>query len=243
MSRVIEVIKRAGGAASAAASAQIAVDAAAVATAAMNATLTGNLADLGITASAAELNLLDGIASLESVATDVTTALPNSRAVVRGRGWTYFPPIDASSGTAFDFNSIPSWATEIVIQFELVSLSGNDYVLVQIGDSGGIEATGYVSSGTRLSDASAVSVDDSTAGFMIYAGNTAVFLTGTMHLTRNSISSLQWFSSHAMRRASATCALGGGVKTLSAALDRVRITRNGSNTFDGPSSFVTVGFR
>lgn len=139
-----------------------------------------------------------------------------------------------TSGTAFDFGSIPATAKRITVMFSGVSLSGTDSILVQIGDSGGIENTGYVSAGATLSTGSAT--DTSTAGFIIVPGNAGRASSGTMVLVLMDASTNTWISSHALASsATAGVLTGGGTKALSATLDRVRITRSGTDTFDAGS--------
>jgi hypothetical protein len=48
--------------------------------------------------------------------------------------------------TSIDFTGIPSWAKRITVMFSGVSTNGSSNPIVQIGDSGGIEATGYTGS-------------------------------------------------------------------------------------------------
>lgn len=67
-----------------------------------------------------------------------------------------------TSGTQFDFTGIPSSVKSIRVMLSGVSLSGSDNVLIQIGDAGGIETTGYNST----SEYAAAGVA-STSGFII----------------------------------------------------------------------------
>ena len=135
----------------------------------------------------------------------------------------------ASSGTAIDIGSIPATATRVWLLFSAVSLSGTDDLLVQIGDSGGIENTGYVS-GSRESASS------STAGFIVFMGNAARAAHGVMELVKGAGN--QWFAHHAVYTPT-ICSAGGGSKTLSDTLTQIRLTRTGSDSFDG-SGTVTV---
>jgi hypothetical protein len=133
--------------------------------------------------------------------------------------------VASTSGTAIDFTGIPAWAKRINVMFNGVSLSGSSDILVQIGDSGGIENTGYVSG----SEASS-----STAGFVVRGGNAARAAHGIMGVF-NFIGN-SWVSTHAVNAEAGTCFAGGGGKTLSATLDRIRITTaNGTDTFDAGS--------
>lgn len=139
-----------------------------------------------------------------------------------------------TSGTSFDFTGISAGAFRITVMFNEVSLSGTDNLLVQVGDSGGVETTGYVSSG----DANGTAVS-STSGFIGVLANAARIFSGHMVLTRMNSSHL-WISSHAMKSLTNITGSGGGSKTLSAELDRVRITTTGSNTFDSGSVNILI---
>lgn len=149
---------------------------------------------------------------------------------------TWATPQAATSGTALDFTGIPATATEVYITFSDVSLSGTDNYLVQIGDSGGIETTNYGS--TSLDT---VGIVGSSSGFIMNAnGSAGAEMSGIMTLL--SYKALVWMETHAARSELNTgCCSGGGSKTLTGTLDRVRVTRTGTNTFDAGE--VCVGYR
>jgi hypothetical protein len=136
-----------------------------------------------------------------------------------------------TSGTEIDFNSIPSWVREIDIMFDGVSMSGSDTILIRIGDSGGIETTSYVASWALPYD-TFVSSGTSTAGFPIPATGTAEIINGIMSL--KNITGNVWIAAGMVGTQGIVTGtyIVGGSKTLSATLDRVRITRSGSSTFD-----------
>jgi hypothetical protein len=137
----------------------------------------------------------------------------------------------STSGTSIDFTSIPSWVKRITVMFSGVSLSGTDFLLVQIGDSGGVENTGYIS--TSIVTGAGTAASSSTSGFVIYqdaAGEIYSGIATIVNLTANS-----WVLSHAGKNNTVKGSFGGGDKTLSATLDRVRITSTGTNTFDAGS--------
>jgi hypothetical protein len=141
-----------------------------------------------------------------------------------------------TSGTLKDFTDIPSWVKRITIMFNEVSGSGTSETLVQIGSSGGLETTGYVSSGNRLPNASSGQVVSSTAGFLVNDDDAGFLLTGHMVLTLMDPDNNTWISSHEGKVNTLQTVSGGGSKSLSGALDRVRITYvNGTDTFDAGS--------
>jgi hypothetical protein len=110
--------------------------------------------------------------------------------------------------------------------FSGVSTNGTANILVQLGDSGGIENTGYVSNTTDGTNSTT-----STAGFITYSPVAADTLVGQFII--NNLSGNIWISSSLAYPSSYGTFMGAGSKTLSATLDRVRITTvSGTPTFD-----------
>lgn len=145
--------------------------------------------------------------------------------------------VASTSGVSIDFTSIPSWVKRISIQFDEVSTNGVDAVIVQIGDSGGIEASGYASCGSyvaTLSGSTTTAVVGITTGFVLFSAGTGALRSGLLTLEYQA--SNRWISSHVMSvidGASAITLQGGGRKALSDTLDRVRVTTfGGTDTFD-----------
>lgn len=136
----------------------------------------------------------------------------------------------ASGLTNIDFTGIPSTATRITVQFLTLSLSGTDNILIQLGTSGGFVSTGY---------ASASSASSSTAGMIVSMGNAARAAVGQVFFTK--ITGNTWICSHGLVQdtGGGNSATGGGWIALGAALDRVRVTVSGANTFDGGTVNIT----
>jgi hypothetical protein len=144
--------------------------------------------------------------------------------------------VASTSGTAIDFTGLPSWVKRVTVMFDGVSTSGVSSLLIQIGDSEGIENTGYACGGANIFGTNLTGVSNSTAGFVINAGTATHLRHGHMVIT--SISTTKWVSSHSMAVSDSSGGgqVGGGTKTLSATLDRIRITTvNGTDTFDAGS--------
>jgi hypothetical protein len=138
----------------------------------------------------------------------------------------------STSGTSIDFTGIPSWVKRITVIFNGVSTSGTSNLLVQLGDSGGIENTGYVSTSTSVLDSTG-STNTSTSGLVIRSGNATNTTIGTVTIVN--ITGNVWVSSFSMATATFTNS-GAGNKTLSDTLTQVRITTvNGTDTFDAGS--------
>ena len=140
-----------------------------------------------------------------------------------------------TSGTSIDFTGIPSGVKRVTVMFNVVSSNNTTNYLIQIGDSGGIEDTGY-SSGVASSDTASYS--SSTAGFRI---NNAIdansTFSGQIILSLMNSSTNTWAASCILNDLfNSKIAYSAGVKSLSAVLDRVRLTTIGAaGTFDAGS--------
>lgn len=158
----------------------------------------------------------------------VTFPATTGTVALNGTTITQATAVATTSGTSIDFTSIPSWVKRIIVSLDSVSTSGTANLLVQIGDSGGIETTSYVSAST-----SSGTDTTSTAGYVIRSAVATNSTSGLMTLVN--ITGNTWVASFAGATAS-TAVTGGGTKATSATLDRVRLTTsNGTDTFDAGS--------
>jgi len=133
--------------------------------------------------------------------------------------------------TSADFTNIPTWVRRITLIFSDISLSGSDNVLVQIGDSGGLETTGYLGANGYAISGAATVAGNFTTGWGIAVGSASGVFFGTMQIVN--LTGNTWVSSFSGGFSNAAAfSGGGGNKTLSAQLDRVSVTRTGTNTFD-----------
>jgi hypothetical protein len=139
-----------------------------------------------------------------------------------------------ASSTSVDFTGIPSWVKQITVMFSGVSTSGASKPRIQLGDSGGVETTGYAGTNSAIASASASSAN-STGGFDFNTQQTTnAILHGSAVLSLLNASTNTWVCNAALMDSAATySSFTGGSKSLSATLDRVRITTvNGTDTFD-----------
>ena len=139
--------------------------------------------------------------------------------------------VASTSGTSIEFTNIPSWVKRITVMFSGVSTNGTSPYQCQIGDSGGVEITGYaggiLSGGTFTAYSAGFLFNTNVAAASVYYGSvTLLKLDGNL-----------WTAVTACN-AGATFANGpgSGSKTLSDTLDRIRIiasaTGSPSDTFD-----------
>jgi hypothetical protein len=137
-----------------------------------------------------------------------------------------------ASGTSVEFTGIPSWVKRVTVMLSGVSTNGSSGFLLQIGTSGGMEDTGYISGTSNVGSGVVGSLVTSTSGFVILTG-TAATSTNSGAITVSTLGSNIWVASGTMYYSGVATVMTAGTKTTSATLDRVRITTiNGTNTFD-----------
>ena len=142
--------------------------------------------------------------------------------------------VASTSGKSIDFTGIPAWARRVTVMLNGVSTNGTSPIVLRLGTSGGIEATGYAAGAfyspslnnfRNSSTDIPLSVVSNTAAAAIFDGAVSV-----MNQTGNT-----WIASGGIHE-SVSSSIGvsvAGRKALSAALDRVRITTvGGTDTFD-----------
>lgn len=138
----------------------------------------------------------------------------------------------SASGTSIDFTGIPSWVKRITVVYSSLSTNGGSALIVQLGDSGGIETTGYLGSG--VFSGPSTGSGNSTVGLLMSGGSSAstVSFHGSMIISK--LTGNTWSSICISGQSDSTyAAYAGGSKALSDTLDRIRITTgNGTDSYD-----------
>ena len=143
--------------------------------------------------------------------------------------------VASTSGTSIDFLSIPSWVKRITVMFSGVSTSGTSAKIIQLGDSGGVETSGYTGTGTVVGNGSGTSTAMSSGFFASQSSAASDVLSGQATISLLDSATNTWSYSGVFGQSTATAIIywAGGAKSLSATLDRIRITTaNGTDTFD-----------
>lgn len=140
--------------------------------------------------------------------------------------------IATTSGTTHDF-TIPSWAKQVTVTLKGVSLSGTDNLLIQIGDAGGVENTGYTGVFGAFANAAIQGTGALSSGFAVGASGAGAVVSGSVTLTLHNASDFTWAASGVCGQSGdSSVKLVGGYKSLSAALTTVRLAATGSDSFD-----------
>jgi hypothetical protein len=133
-----------------------------------------------------------------------------------------------ASGSSVDFTSIPSWVKRITLMLEGVSTNGTNNPVIRIGDSGGLEITGYFSQAGNISGTNATQLTTATASWAIPSGNAANTLSGVYTIVN--ITGNTWLISGTGTGNTGNISYIAGSKTLSDTLDRISFIT--ADTFD-----------
>ena len=144
----------------------------------------------------------------------------------------------STSGTSITFTGIPSNAKRITVMFSAVSTNSTSPLMIQLGDSGGIETTGYTCVGNTDQPSATGSQQANTSGFQI--GSTTLYAaddssSGFVTFNLLEASSNTWVGFGMIGNTTTTVRMHYtvGIKATSATLDRLAITTvGGTATFD-----------
>lgn len=178
------------------------------------------------------------LATDAEVETGTSTTLVPSVASMRNGGLVLGTYTATTSGTSATFSSIPSWVKKFTIFISGVSTSGTSGFTIRLGDSGGIETSGYVGTVDAVLTAVGQAIDTLSSGFTLDTSSITNLAADVRHG-----SFTFWLVDSATNRWSCRGGVGmsnralkysiHGEKPLSAALDRVQITTvGGSDTLD-----------
>ena len=151
-----------------------------------------------------------------------------SWAAVAASGPTLLTEQATTSGTTKDF-TIPAGAKRVTVMFDGVSYNSGTQLGIQLGDSGGIEATGYVGATGNFTNGAAtvITIQHSTWAIAGTAGDGSALYYGAVTFSREN-ETHTWVYEGNVTNGSAIFPMAGR-KTLSAELTTVRLM---NGTFD-----------
>ena len=150
-------------------------------------------------------------------------------------GPTLGTAVASTSGTAIDFTGIPSTAKRVTVMLSEVSWAANPgRPRFRIGDSGGIEDTGYSTASLSASSSTVTSAGFTDSLYLTASSSydASSTFSGTIVLTNLNGNTWTMSGNIAVLGTAAGPNSFGGVKTLSGALDRVRLDTFSAATFD-----------
>ena len=203
----------------------------------------------GVTATAAEINLIDGGTARGTTAVaDGDGFLTNDGGTMRMTSvdtlatyiGTKVEVSDSSSATTLNaattaFTGIPAAVRTVRIVLDNVK-TGNYGITVKLGDSGGIEGSGYVGLGHR---SNSTTVSKQTAYWPLFMDDNGAY--GFMDITRVATGSNRWIQSGQALIYGSSGAISnfsGGSKTLSGELTQLQIGGGNGNNVTGNVTIV-----
>ncbi|MGH8908862.1 MAG: LamG-like jellyroll fold domain-containing protein [Egibacteraceae bacterium] len=147
---------------------------------------------------------------------------------------------DTTSGTTIDF-SVPAGAKRVTINFAGVSTDAASTYMVQLGDAGGPETTGYDSKSIPLLSAATPGTMTTLSNALIFGivTNAADLFSGTMTLILEDAANFTWSMTGIGMTDGSLLFVACGRKALSQELSQIRITTNAGDTFDAGAINIT----
>jgi len=175
----------------------------------------------------------------DNMASDSATAVPSQQSVKAyvdtsiaaiPAALTLGTPQATTSGSSVSITGIPSGTKRVTLMLNGVSTTGTSVPRVQLGDSGGLENSGYTA--IAMGFAGTVASTDYTDGFGLRNDWTAARAANGMIIFCH-VGSNVWVAQGAMQLAFGEGGNVTGIKTLSAELDRIGIVT--ADAFDAGS--------
>jgi len=170
------------------------------------------------------------------LATTATGCTVTGSIVADNIGGGSLAPVSPSGTSAVNFTSIPAGVRQVTVMLDELSMSGSDHLLIQLGDSGGIETSGYISRSVWTN------AEESTSGMIVRSGANVRKWTGAMTFTRVHTTN-RFIQTHTVvDPGDNEQRIGAGSKTLSAELTQLKLVPTGSNTFDNGSVSIAWSY-
>tara|TARA_R100000353_G_scaffold85319_3_gene63644 strand:+ start:16025 stop:16702 length:678 start_codon:yes stop_codon:yes gene_type:complete len=150
--------------------------------------------------------------------------------------------VATTSGTSVEFTGIPSTATRLTLIWADVSGSSTEDFKIQLGHSGGYYTSNYKSTSGYQAEGVGYSENGRTDSFVFFNGGAAHQFSMMMTFMKlnNTSTGTSWVQRHNGTERDQSQRWGGGVlNSVSTAVDRLKVTFTGDDTFDGGSMNLT----
>ena len=186
-----------------------------------------------------------------SIASDVTQTLPNTDGdsgqylQTNGSGalsWqtvadtttnlTRLTSVALTNQTSVDFTSLPSGIRKLYLVLDGVRVSSTGALMIQLGDSGGLETSGYVSGSRLFYSNTASTYQERSDSFVVFEDASDWYKNGIVEIIN--VTGNRWVNAHTVYYSErgaypGVTSNGGGRKELSGELTQLRFTLSSGN--------------
>jgi hypothetical protein len=142
-------------------------------------------------------------------------------------GYTLTAEQATASGSGITFGSIPSGVQQVVMMVEGTSCGSDGDIYIQLGDGGGLETSGYNATGGYVLQVNTTGVTRSSSSFIWrHEGDPQYTFHGVMEFFLKDASNNTWVAFLGGAHGGPSerqAAVGGGSKSLSAALTQIKV--------------------
>ena len=209
-----------------------------------------NLAAFDVTiATAAGVTLVGNMVVNDGPAMFRVRRLTSSTVSVTRLGNVQYPGIElqssvaTTSGTSLDFSGIPAGVKRITVGLDEVSFNANASLVLRLGDSGGVEASGYNVTMTVLASSFNATAPITTGFELKDSGVSTHEFSGNAVFSLMDASTNTWSGVVSCRINSTAVFLTVGTKSLSSELTTVQlVSGSGSANFDNGKASISLEF-
>lgn len=182
---------------------------------------------------------------VDTITDEAGTGAPDFPNGIEVAGQTLLMPANSAlvtlSGSSVDFTGIPATARRVTLMINGLSTNGTTVPLIQIGDAGGIESSGYLG-GTIVVAGTSSSAGNHTAGVGLSSSSWAAAITlgGAVIFSLMDSDTNLWSVMGSLGRIEGPGAHTlGYTKALSETLTQLRLTTNSANVFDAGTASIS----
>ena len=145
---------------------------------------------------------------------------------------TRLTSVALTNQTSVDFTSLPSGIRKLYLVLDGINCSSNGNLQVQLGDSGGLETSGYVSGSRVFYSNTNSTYQERSDSFVVFEDNGDWYKNGIVEIIN--ITGNRWVSAHTVYYSErgqfpGATSNGGGRKGLSGELTQLRFTLSAGN--------------
>jgi hypothetical protein len=154
-------------------------------------------------------------------------------------GFTLGSPAATTSGSSVTYTGIASGTKMIIMSLAGVSINGGNHIRFQLGTSGGLTTSGYISTSGNFEGGGGGTLSD-TSGFGLKFDDGSRLASGQAFFTLQNSSTNTWVYSFIGKHDGNLILFAGGNVSLSGVCDRISIIAVSNTLDDGAVNIMTI---